>query len=74
MSEYNINLFLDAANDYSGYMSEQVNIIEVKTECDELVSVCKNTNIVDNHLRHEEITSESKIYCSIHLKISFYKN
>ena len=71
MSEYNINLFLDAANDYSGYMSEQVNIIEVKTECDELVSVCKNTNIVENHSKQDEATSDSKIYISIHFKISF---
>ena len=43
-------------------MSEQVDIIEVKTECDELVSLCRNTNIVDNHSRQDEVTSESKIY------------
>ena len=64
-------LLLDAANDYSDNMSEQVDIIEVKTECDELVSHCRNTNIVDNHSIQDEVTYESKIYISVHFKISF---
>ena len=72
-----MNLFSDRANDYSDNMSEQVDMIEVEAkanESDELFSVCKNTNMVDNDSSNEEITSKSKIYCSIHLKISFYKN
>ena len=48
-------------------MSEQVDMVEVKTEpneSDEMLSVCKNTNVVDNHSRQDEVTSESKIYIS----------
>ena len=70
-------LFLDAANCYSDYMSEKVDMVEVKTEpteSDELFSVCKNTNMVDNHSRQDEVTSESKIYGSIHFKISIQWN
>ena len=69
-----MNLFLDAANDYSDNMSEQVDMIEVKTEPNEsheLFFNCKNTKIVDNHSRQNEVTYESKIYISIHSKISF---
>ena len=38
-------------------------MIEVKTEpnqSDELFSVCKNTNIVENHSRLEKTTFQSK--------------
>ena len=60
---YMFFLFSDAANDYSDNMSEQVDMVEVKTEpneSDELFSVCKNTNMVDNHSRQDKVTSESK--------------
>ena len=49
-------------------MSEQVNMVEVKTEpneSDELFSLCKNTNMDANHSRNDEVASESKIYSSI---------
>ena len=48
-------------------MSEQVDMLEVKTitnESEELFSVCKNTNMVDNHSRIDRNTSESKNYSS----------
>ena len=38
-------------------------MVEVKTEpneSNELFSGCKNTNMVDNHSRENEVTSESK--------------
>ena len=57
-----MNLFSDAANGYSDNMSEQIDMVEVKTEpneCDELISDCKNTNIVDKS-SNDETTSESK--------------
>ena len=44
-------------------MSEQVDVVEIKpefNESDELFSVCKNTNIVDNNSRQTEVTPESK--------------
>ena len=69
-----MNLFADAANGYSDNMSEQVDMVQVKTETnesDELVSVCKNTNMVVNHSIQDEVTYESKIYISIHFKINF---
>ena len=64
-------LFSDAANYYTANMSEQVDMVEVKTEpneSDELFSVCKNTNMVYNHSRLDEVTSESKTYSSIYFK------
>ena len=73
LSEYNMNLFADAANGYSDNMSEQVDMVQVKTETnesDELVSVCKNTNIVANHSRQDEVTSESNFFSSIHFKMT----
>ena len=45
-------------------MSEQVDMVEVKTEhyeSDDLNSVCKNTNIVNSHSRQDKVTTESKI-------------
>ena len=44
-------------------MSEQVDMVEVKTEpnrSDELFSVCKNTNMVDNHSTNDKTKFESK--------------
>ena len=44
-------------------MSEQVDMVEVKTrpnESDKLFSVCKNTDMVDNSSGQDEVTSESK--------------
>ena len=44
-------------------MSEQVEIVEVETEpdeSDELFSLCKNINMVDNHSSDGKTTSESK--------------
>ena len=44
-------------------MSEQVDIVEIKTEPNEsveLFSVCKNTNVVANYSSHDITTSESK--------------
>ena len=68
-------MFLDALIDYSDNMSKQVDMVEVKTgpiQSDELLSVCKNTNMVDNHSRQDlKVTFESKIYSSIHFKIGF---
>ena len=58
----------DVANDYTDNMSEQVDMVEVETEPNEsyeMFSVFKNTNMVDNHSRQDEVTSESKIYPSI---------
>ena len=48
-------------------MTDQVDMVEVKTEPnepDELISVCKNTNMFDNS-RYDETTSESKNDSSI---------
>ena len=62
-------LLSDAANDYSNNMSDQVDMVEVKTEpdeSDEFFSVCENTNMVTNHSIQHQVTSESKIYGSIH--------
>ena len=45
-------------------MSEQVDMVEVKTEpneSNELFSVCKNNNMVENCSRQDKITSESNI-------------
>ena len=50
-------------------MSEQFDMVEVKTEpneSDELFSVCKNTIMVDNHSRNYKTTFESKNHNSIH--------
>ena len=58
-------LVSDAANSYSDNMSEQVDVVEVKTEpneSDELVSICKITNVVANHSRNHKTTAERKIY------------
>ena len=57
-------LFPAAANDYSYNMSEQVDIGE-SNDFNELFSVSKNTNIVDNRSRQDEVTSESRILSSI---------
>ena len=57
-----INIILDAAY-YTNIMSEQVDMVEVKNEpneSEELFSICKNTNMVTNHSRQDEVTSESK--------------
>ena len=43
-------------------------MVEVKTEpneSDELIPVCKNTDIFDNNSIQDELTSESKIQTSI---------
>ena len=56
-------LFADDENDYSDNMNEQVDMVEVKTELnesEELFSVCKNTNMLDNHLTKDKVTSKSK--------------
>ena len=69
-----MNSFSDAANDNSENMCEQVDMVEVKTEpneSDELFSVCKNTKMVDNHSRQDEVTSESTNLSLILYKISF---
>ena len=55
-------------------MSEQVDMVEVKTEPNEsvdLFSVCNNTDMVANHTRHVEFTSESKDHSSVILKLNF---
>ena len=60
-----IRIISDAANDYSDNMSEQVDMVEVKTEpneSDELFSFCKITNVVANHSRNRTTTAERKIY------------
>ena len=47
-------LFSDATNYYSGNMSEQVDMVEIKTEPNEsskLFSVCINTNMVSKIVR-----------------------
>ena len=47
-------------------MIEQVDMVEVETErneSDELFSVCKNTSMVTNHSKQDEVTSESKNHC-----------
>ena len=57
-------VFSDAANGDINKMSEQVEMVEVKTEpneSDELIPVCKNTDIFDNNSIQDELTSESKI-------------
>ena len=62
--QLHILLFLDTANHYSDNMSEQIDMVEVKTETnesDELNSVCKNTNMVNSHSRQDKVTTESKI-------------
>ena len=68
-------LVSDAANSYSDNMSEQVDVVEIKTEpneFDELFSVSKNRNlIVSNHSRKNETTTRSKHHISIHLKNKF---
>ena len=58
-------------------MSEQIDMVEVKTESnhsDELFSVCKNTKMVANHSRNDK--SKSKIYSSVNIyyinKVMFY--
>ena len=65
-------MFPDAAN--SDNMSENVDMVEVRTDSnksDELFSVCKNINMVDNHSRKDETTSTRMHHSSIHIKISF---
>ena len=58
-----IYLLSDNANDYSDNMSKQVDMVEVKPNgSNDLFSVCKNTNMVDNHQRNDKTTSESKIH------------
>ena len=61
-------LFSDVANDYSDNMSEQVDMVEVNSEpneSDEMFSVCKNTNMVDNYSRNDKTAYESMKYISI---------
>ena len=46
-------------------MSEQVDMVEVKTEpneSEELFSFCGNANMVDNNSIQDKVTSESKNY------------
>ena len=60
-----IPVFSDVTNDYSDNMSEQVDMVEVKTEpneSDELFSVCKNTNMVENSLRNDSTTLKNTQY------------
>ena len=65
-------------------MSEQVDMVEVKTEpneSDELFSDGENTNMVDNNSIQDEVTSESKNqlnlnevynkFCFYYIKTSF---
>ena len=50
-------------------MSEQVDMVEVKTEpndSDELISDGENTTMVDNNSSNDRTTSESKNNTSIH--------
>ena len=50
-------------------MSEQVDMVEVKTEpneSDELFDVCTYTNMFENLSRNEHTTSESKNISSIY--------
>ena len=57
-----IRIISDAANDYSDNMSEQVDMVEVKTEpneSDELCSFSKNINMFGNHSRCDKTTFES---------------
>ena len=70
-----VNMFLysDAAIVYSGSMSKQVYMVEIITESnesDELLSVCKNTNMVGNYSRQHESTSESKNHKLFHLTLA----
>ena len=67
-------MFSDAANDYSYNMTEQVDMVEVKTEPDEsddFFSDCKNANMVDNYSRTDKSTSESKIIIHFIFTLSF---
>ena len=51
------------AHGYSDNMSEQVDVVEFKTEpneSDDLYSVCKNTNMFDNSSTLDKDTCESK--------------
>ena len=54
-------LFLGTSDDYPDNMSEQIDVVEVKSEpneSDELLSVFKNTNMVDNHSMSKGIASK----------------
>ena len=56
-------------------MSEQVGMVEVEIEpfeSDELFSVCKNTNMVDNHSMNEKTACESKNHTSNLFLNKFY--
>ena len=67
-------LFSGATNHYSGHMSEQVDMVEIRTEpneSDELISICKSTNMIGNHSRKDETTSTSKHHSSILFKNKF---
>ena len=58
----------DVAHGYTDNMSEQIDMVEVETEpneSDELLYLCNNANMVDNHSRQEEIISKSKNLTSI---------
>ena len=58
-------LFSDVKNNFSDNMSEQVDMVEVKTEpneSEELFSFCGNANMVDNNSIQDKVTSESKNY------------
>ena len=68
-----LNIHLDAANEHTNNIIEEIDMIEVKTDpykSDELFSVCKNSNMVDNHSGNDKIESQSKNHILIH----FYKN
>ena len=55
-------------------MSEQVDMVEVKTEpneCHEMFSACKNANMVDNHSMIDQTTSKSENHNSTHFKNKF---
>ena len=57
-------------------MSEQVDLVEIKTEpneYDELFSICKNTNMVANYSSNDRTTSESKNHTLIKFQLSLQK-
>ena len=60
-------LFSDSANDYSDNMSEQVGMVEVKTEPNESVELFSVCNMADS--RNDEATSKSKNHTSSLFKI-----
>ena len=66
-------IFPDAANDYSDNMSEQVDMVEVKTEpndSDELFSICENINMVNNHSNPDKTTFQGNNHILINFKLN----